>query len=198
MSATANHNPTAGRRARRFARGLGIVEMLLALAISAGVLTAVAVALDVSFRSYGINQENANLMQRCRIAMYRISTDIRTASGHTPMNAAPLKLFTAGRNCTDNSILMIHDNGAQIAYQYDPVNKLLNTVDKNGNEWVVAKGVEAFEVKFEPAPGVNTVSLLRASILLTVRTPGKELGVGSQADQTVTLSTSVMPRRNVW
>jgi hypothetical protein len=202
MRVTATHNyGTGGRHApgRRHAaaRGLGMVEMMLALAISAGVLTAVAVALDVSFRSFGINQENANLMQRCRLAMHRITTDIRTASGHEPMNVLPKKEFTEGVNTTDTRIKMIHDGGVEITYEYDPVNKLL-TSNNDGNELVIARGVEAFEVKFEPVGGVNSVSLLRASVLLTVRTAGKEVGVGSQADQTVTMSTSVMPRRNVW
>ena len=182
----------------RRARGVSIVEMLIALAISASVLTAVAVALDVSFRSFAINQENANVMQRCRLAMHRITTDIRTATGHQPMNVVPLKEFTKGVNTTDTSIVMLHDNGSQISYQYDPVNKVLNSMDKDGNELVVARGVEAFQVKFEPLPGINSVSLLRASVLLTVRTTGKEVAVGSQADQTVTMSTSVMPRRSVW
>ena len=190
----------ASGTARRGIRGLSIVEMLIALAISASVLTAVAAALDVSFRSYGVNQENANLMQRCRLAMHRITTDIRTTREHVPLNAAPLADFKAGRNTADTGILMLADNGELMGYSYDPINKLLNMTDANGNEYVVARGVEAFQIKFEPIPGASAVALMRASVMLTVRTDTatKEIAVGGQAAQTVTMSTSVMPRRNVW
>ena len=190
------HRMTAG--ARRGARGMSIAEMLIALAISASVLTAVAAALDVSFHSYGVNQENANLMQRCRIAMHRITTDIRTTTAHTPVDPVAVAAFKAGRNTTDTAILMIADNGEQMGYQYDAANKLLNLTDKDGNEYVIARGVEAFQVKFEPVPGATSANLMRASVMLTVRTDGKQLAVGANSDQTVTMSTAVMPRRNVW
>ena len=68
----------------------------------------------------------------------------------------------------------------------------------DGNEFVVARGVEAFQVKFEPVPGQRTISLMRATVSLTIRTDSTQLAVGSNASQTVTMSTSVMPRRNVW
>jgi prepilin-type N-terminal cleavage/methylation domain-containing protein len=195
-------------------RGLGLVEMMMALAISASVLTAVAYAVDVSFKTYSVNQEQATLMQRARLVMYRLTQDIRNTKEHYPISPAADKDFRDGRIATDNAIAMYFDappgtpaeNIPMMVYRHDAENKLLMCVNANGDEFVAARGIESFEVKFEPIKsdeatrkGLKYDRLLRATILLTVATTGQSADVDeSYAAQAVTLGTSVMPRRNSW
>ena len=201
-------SPTTPRIRRRSvrARGLGLIEMMLALAISASVLTAVATAIDVSFKSYAINQENSNLMQRARLAMHRISNDIRTVALHQPaLGTTEYNDFVSGKIVTVSDIFLYVDLKQDISeiihYSYDPTNKVLMCAsDTLGGEYVVARGVEAFSVKMEPMKSQKNIRLggqfdllMRATITMTVKT-----NTNSTNPQTVTLSTSVMPRRNVW
>jgi prepilin-type N-terminal cleavage/methylation domain-containing protein len=192
------------RRSAR-ARGLGLIEMMLALAISASVLTAVATAIDVSFKSYAINQDNTVLMQRARLAMHRIANDIRTVALHQPdRGSTQYADFVGGKIVTVNDIFLYMDTNEAISeiihYSYDPTNKMILCVNSEGNEYVVARGVEAFSIKMEPMKSEKNIRqggqfdlLMRATITLTVKTDPN-----STNPQTVTLSTSVMPRRNVW
>ena len=89
--------PVPAKRPRG-ARGLGVVELLISLAISATVLAAVAYAVDMTFRAYSINHEMSDLMQRTRLAMYRITTTIRT----TGQCDGPCWLLAGGKACTSS------------------------------------------------------------------------------------------------
>jgi prepilin-type N-terminal cleavage/methylation domain-containing protein len=198
-------NTARSRRRSARARGLGLIEMMLALAISASVLTAVATAIDVSFKSYAINQENSNLMQRARLAMHRVANDIRTTALHQPDKAsAQYADFVTGKIVTVSEIYLYMDLKEDVSdimrYSYDPTNKLLMCINAAGDEYVVARGVEAFSVKMEPMKSEKNIRqggqfdlLMRATINMTIKTD-----TNSTNAQTVTLSTSVMPRRNTW
>lgn len=193
-----------GRRAAR-ARGLGLIEMMLALAISAAVLTAVATAIDISFKSYAANQENASLMQRARMAMHRITTDIRTTALHQPEKFTPAyDDFITGKIVTTDTVYLYLDlndvTSDVIRYSYDPMNKVVMCINAAADEFVVCRGVEAFSVKMEPMRSEKSIRtggsydlLMRATITLTVKSDANAAGA-----DVVTLSTSVMPRRNVW
>lgn len=85
------HRPTpAGRRCRTTPRrsatllrpGLSLVEMLIALAISAVLLTAVMVALNASFHAYATASESASAQSSIRLVMHRLLTMIRTTTDH--------------------------------------------------------------------------------------------------------------------
>src|SRR5215213_6317308 len=82
------------RRPRR--RGMGLVELMIAMSISASLLSAVAVAVDACFRGYRINQEQAILMQRSRVAQNFICTSIRTTKEHAPLSASQKLAFDSG------------------------------------------------------------------------------------------------------
>jgi hypothetical protein len=193
-------------RAARPRRGLGIAELLIALAISATVLAAVAYAVDMTFRAYSINQEQSDLMQRARLSMYRLTTSIRTTSAHQPVNPVALADFKLGLTTTDTAIAMLDANDRPLSFKFDPVQSRLLAVDDVGIEHVLLRGVEKFEVKFEPLMSQESKRvggvydrLLRATILVTVKTSGNSADVDEKVGaQKVTLSTSVMPRRNVW
>jgi prepilin-type N-terminal cleavage/methylation domain-containing protein len=191
------------RRGRR--RGVGLIELLIALAISAALLTATAVAIDASFRAYAVNQEQSDLTQRTRLAMYRMTSIIRQTKEHAPHNGAPAGQFAGGKTVDDTGIDMFDLSGKQIGYRYDSANKQLLVV-VSGTPHVLCEGVEAFNVRMEPMRSPNSIKsggawdlLKRATLLITVKTTDKTStegeGVGKQ---TMTLSASVMPRRNAW
>jgi len=75
-------------RMRRYTRrGLSLVEMLAALAISAMLLTATMVALDASFMAYADAAEQASTQAATRMITHRIVTLIRTSTAHGPLEA---------------------------------------------------------------------------------------------------------------
>jgi Tfp pilus assembly protein PilE len=199
-------NPGAGRPRARRRSGMAVVELLIALAISGMVLVAVAYCVDTAFRAYSINQEQSDLMQRSRLAMHRILTTIRTTSAHQPVDPLATAAFESGLDVTDTAIRMIDVNEVEIMFRFDPVNGMLMAVDKNGNEYVLVRGVETFEVKFEPMRTEKAARsggvydrLMRATVKLTVKTSGNSVDIDeSVAFQRVTLSSSAVPRQNVW
>lgn len=187
-------------------KGLAVIELLLALAISGMVLVAVAYCVDASFRAYSINQEQSDLLQRSRLAMHRILTEIRTTGTHAPTDAIAEAGFNMGLVVSDRGIKMLDSRDRQISFEFDPANGVLNAKDKLGNEYVLLRGVERFEIKFEPMRSHNAVrtggaydQLLRATVLLTVRTTGNSVDVDETVGaQRVTLTSSAVPRQNVW
>jgi hypothetical protein len=193
-------------RRGHFRSALAVIELLIALAIGSMVLVAVAYCVDASFRAYSINQEQSDLMQRSRLAMYRILTSIRTTSAHQPSDPMALLGFKMGMVVSDKGIVMIDPNDTQVGFEYDSVNGVLNATDRSGAEYVLLRGVERFEIKFEPMRSQQATRtggpydrLLRATVLLTVRTSGNALDVDETvATQRVTLTSSAVPRRNVW
>ncbi|MCK4625801.1 MAG: type II secretion system protein [Phycisphaerae bacterium] len=60
-------------------QGFTIVEMLMALAILAVLLSAVAVAMHAGLHNYGENTEIAELTQTARVVLNRMMSEIRTA-----------------------------------------------------------------------------------------------------------------------
>jgi prepilin-type N-terminal cleavage/methylation domain-containing protein len=186
-------------------RGVGLIELLLALAISALLLTATAVAVDASFKAYANNQEESSLLQQARMALNRVVTSIRTSDTHAPIAPAQLVDFRAGLLATDKGIGMIQEDGTDIVYRHDAAKKQL-IAEVKGKTYIVARGVETFTVTMEPMrsdealrTGSSYDLLRRANILITLRTTAQT----AQSSETtgkhpVTLSVSVTARRNSW
>lgn len=76
-------------RRRRARRGFNLVELLIALAISAALLAATMVALDASFRAYQATTEVASTHTISRLAMHRMQALIRTGQEFGPFPADP-------------------------------------------------------------------------------------------------------------
>ena len=199
-------SPRLSRSRRKASRGLGVVELLISLAISASVLAAVAYAVDMTFRAYSINHEQSDLMQRARLSLYRITTTVRSSGGHQPLDPAKVTDFKLGLTTTDVGITMLDANDKPLSFRYDPAKGQVIATDNAGSEYVLLRGVEKFEIKFEPLRSQESKRvggvfdrLMRATILLTIRTTGNSTDVDeSVAAQSITLSTGVMPRRSVW
>ncbi|MGE5609834.1 MAG: PilW family protein [Bacillota bacterium] len=179
-------------------QGVGLVELMISLVISAGLLTATAVALDASTRAYAINQEQASLLQQARVAMNRIVTSIRTTKAHQPGDSAVATSFANGNTVVGGSIAMLDGSGAELVYRYDAGSKrVLLTIGSESH--VLAQGVDEFSVRMEPMRSSGSILLRRASIVMTIRTTSQTALAGeSTRQQTVTLSAAVSPRRNTW
>ena len=201
---------TAPRGSRGRNRGLGVAELLVSLAIGASVLAAVAYAVDATFRAYSINQQQSDLMQKSRLALYRLVTTLRTTNAHLPISDIQKLEFEAGSVTADVGIQMFDFNESLVLYRYVPARSelMVEITPKGGikNEYVLLRGVKKFEIKFEPMRSETSVrtggvydQLKRATILLTIQTAGNAADVDeSVGAQEVTLSAAVMPRQNIW
>jgi len=166
-------------------------------------LAATAFAMNSAMQAYSINQVQSDTMQRARIAVHRLSTYIRTCTEHSPATAAMATFFANGDTVTDTGIRLFDESDTEIAFTYDSANKRL-IVTEDGNTHVLLRGVTNFRVTLQPMRSANSIKtgggydlLQRATITLTLRFNDDAADTtASDADQTVTLSTSVVPRRN--
>jgi Tfp pilus assembly protein PilW len=180
--------------------------MLISLTISAALLTAVAFAIDAAFQSYKVNQEESSLTERARLALYRMLSTIRTTQAHQPYTPAMVTSFSVGQIVTDIGITMYDDTNTQTTYVFDSPSQQLRAIH-GGTTHVLLNGVQSFQVKMEPMKSAQSVKtgsqtydlLMRATILLTLDTNSETSKTSeTTGKQTVTLSSSVMPRRNIW
>jgi prepilin-type N-terminal cleavage/methylation domain-containing protein len=74
----------------RVGRAFSLVEVLIALTITATLLTATMAALDASFKSYKATSESASTNVVARIVMQRVMALIRTGDEFGPYPANPL------------------------------------------------------------------------------------------------------------
>lgn len=192
-------------RRRHHRAGIGLVEVLIALAIAATLLAATTVAIDASFKAYHVNQEQATLMQRARLAMHRMLTQIRVCAEHGPHDGSLTDDFAAGRVVSDGGIEMFDASDVLYTFWRDADTHRL-IVDVDGESHVLLEGVDDFQVKLEPMRSSTSIKtggaydlLKRATLVLTIRTNDATSADGETTGlQTVTLSSSVMPRRNLW
>jgi Tfp pilus assembly protein PilW len=197
----------AGRRLlrRRPRRGVGLFELLIALSISATLLTATGVALDASFFSYRVNEEQSSLIQNARLTLNRITTAIRTSKAHQPHSAGLLPAFVSGLTVTDNGLDMYDLTNTSLSFTYDPTAKTVSAT-YNGVAHVLAQGVTQFQITIEPMrspeairTGAGCDLVQRATVLMAIQTTAATMQRSeTTSGQVITLSASVMPRRNTW
>ncbi len=212
---------------RKSRRGMLLAEMLVSLAIAAALLTAVGVALDASIKAYKVNQEQVTLMQRGRLGLHRLLTQVRNSALHTPahydaasdrivVDATASGQFQGGAVCAGlpGVGLRIIDGGVSHDYWYawDASKRRLLAQKDNQAPRVMLSGVSAFELTMEPMRSAEAIKsgggfdlLLRATINLTVAetlASAESGGQGTLQDSTgkqqLSFSGSVLPRKNVW
>src|SRR6185436_16251316 len=123
-----------------------------------------------------------------------------------PVTPARVTDFANGLVTTDTGIALFTEDDHELRFTYDSPSKQLRATDAVGNLHVLLKGVQAFSVKFEPMQSRTSKKtggvydqLLRATISLTVSTDTNSPDIDeSVAAETVTLTASVVPRRNLW
>ena len=199
---------SAARRLGTARRGATMVELLISMSIAAALLTATAVAVDASLKSFQVNQEQSTLTQRARMGMHRILSTIRAGEAHRPHDDDANQTLHNGFDVEDTGIEMLTAEGTPVVYRYDAATKrlLADVGGAGGATHVLMEGVEKFLIYFEPMKsaahargGLDHDLLQRATVYLTVRATGETNLPGEAKGQlTVSMSSAAMPRRNSW
>ena len=147
--------------------GFGVVELLIALAITAMLLVAVAVAFNASMMNYRHNEDTFNAVNRARQALFRITTQLRT--GYMVDPCAPsneCSFYTAG--------------GDDITYEYrNADDKLYLITNSNGQEYVLCDNITA--MSFIKTPKDDGSDCKSVQISITVVIGGAQQTVSSAA-----------------
>jgi len=98
--------PTTQRLTKQVPGGFTLVEILVALAISAMLLTAMSLAFNASVMNFRENEDMFKAVNRARQALFRITTQVRTAAAVDPDAPA-------------NECSLITDTGQDITYRFD-------------------------------------------------------------------------------
>lgn len=123
-------------------RGFTLVECLISLAISAVLLTAVAVAFNASVVNYRENEKMYNTINNARQALTRMTSQLRTANPE----------FGAVNPTDPNNRCSLHTaTNEDITYEFrdathaDPAcrNRLYLITNSNNNEYVLCDNVAA-------------------------------------------------------
>lgn len=167
----------------RSRRGFSLIEMLVALTISATLLAATFSALDASFKSYKRTTESASTHVVTRIVMHRIMTMIRTgeAGSFGPFPDNPIELpeittnsieFTVnGRNEGEQQIVSLQRRDVEEGSEDGPyelwlvLTTLVDGVATESQERPLLVGVldAVFTLEYDVGP-----TLRRATVDLTV------------------------------
>lgn len=184
----------------RCARGFSLVEMLIALAISAALLVAVLSALVASFRAYQATTEQASTHVVGRVIMHRMMALVRNS-----VDFGPLPEDARDRYVVTDEFVFVDEDGREIALRLDrAASALLMQVD-DAAEQLLLEGVRgpvdsageaigAFTLEFE-----NGTTLVRASFDLTVDADDNA-SVALEGDEVVPIRLvgSTAPRRLTW
>ncbi len=186
-------------------RGISLIELMISLMITAGLLVATAVAVNASFTAYSVNQQHADVMQRARTTLHRVTTLIRTNKAHAPLTPALVTSFAGGYAVTDSQMEMYTLDDTLLALRHDAEARILY-LSQDGTERPLLRYVDAFSIRMEPMrsqtslrTGAGYDLLYRATVTLSVSAPPDATDVDeAHAPARVDLTASVIPRRNVW
>jgi Tfp pilus assembly protein PilW len=120
-------------KSKKLGSGLTMVELLIALAITTVLLTAVAVAFNASITNYQQNQDIFKTINTARQALFRITTHLRTASA--------VQTTEASNQCS-----LITSDSQDITYRYNSSNDKLYLVtndDLTDSDYVLCDNVTA-------------------------------------------------------
>ena len=117
----------------RFIGGFTLAEVLIALAITGLLLSAVAVTFNASVMGYQENEDIFKTINDGRQALFRITTQLRTAADVDP--------------CTPNNECSLHTaNGDNITYQYNDTDSklyLITNDDLTDSDYLLCDNVTA-------------------------------------------------------
>lgn len=114
----------------RSGRGFSLIEMMVALGISAALLTASLAALDTSFKSYQQTSETASTHVVTRIVTHRVLTMIRTGREFAPY---PLDVLDQSQNpMFTNSIEFVSDQDT--ATNYRQITRIFAELDPDATD----------------------------------------------------------------
>jgi prepilin-type N-terminal cleavage/methylation domain-containing protein len=117
----------------KYKAGFTIAELLIALAISAILLVAVAVAFNASATNYQQNEDIFKTVNSARQALFRMTSQLRTAGAVDP-------------NAPNNECTMITAAGENITYRYNSGDNklyLITNDDLSDSDYVLCDNVTA-------------------------------------------------------
>lgn len=159
----------------KFTDGFTIVELLLALAITGILLAAVAVAFNASIINYRENEDIFKTINSARQALFRITTQLRTANAVDP-------------NSPDNECSLITAGGDDITYRYNSGDNklyLITNDDLFDSDYVLCEDVTAMTFKKDTAVGDAYVKSVQISMTVV------------SGDIVQTVSSAAVVRRNL-
>ena len=143
------------RNTKRKKIGFTIVEMLVALTITALLLTALAAALNASMVNLNANEDSYKAINNARQALSRICAELRTSKG-VVVSESPnwCGLVTAADDI--------------ISYRFDPGDGELNLWKSETSEYLLCDGVEGmtFTKGIDPA---DPNAVVNVQISMTVK-----------------------------
>ena len=157
----------------KFTTGFTIAELLIALAITAILLAAVAVAFNASITNYRENEDIFKTINSARQALSRITSQLRTANAADP-------------NSPDNECSLITADGNDITYRYNNGDPNLYLIT-NGSSYVLCDNVTAMTFTKNTATEDAMVYVKSVQISMTV--------VSGNVQRT--LSAAAVIRRNL-
>ncbi len=199
-------------RYKKQKKAFTIVEVLIALAITAMLLTAVAVAFNASIKNYQENEKMFKTMNNARQAMLRMTAQLRTAGyyvvdsndgvkylytveGHyEKIDDANDAIFFPASPASPNNICNFYTpDGQYLTYEFrdasyaNPTCRNKLYLIGNGNEYVLCDNVTGMNFKKEIDNSGGAITRIRVSISMTV-----DIGDTSQ-----TVSSAAVIRRNL-
>lgn len=189
--------------------GFSLVEVLIALTITATLLTATMAALDASFKSYKANSESAATNVVARIVMQRLTGMIRTGESFGPYPANPILTpniqsnwieFVAFRDPvtgTERIIRLERRDAAGANGPYElwyTVTTFVNGDYESDEEVPLLTGLNdvAFDMEYDVGPRLRRVTI---DLIMQPETGGDmAVGVGRLETPTIRLVASASPR----
>ena len=154
-------------RNTQYQNGFTIAELLLALAIAGLLLAAVAVAFNASIINYGENEDIFKTINSARQALFRITSQLRTANAVDP-------------NSPDNECALITAGEDDITYRYNNGDNKLY-LDSNGNSYVLCDNVTAMTFKKDTATEDAVTYVKSVQISMTVESGNVQRTVSAAA-----------------
>ena len=148
-----------------------IAELLLALALTALLLAAVAVAFNASIKNYTENEEIFKTMNGARQAILRITTHLRTAN-------------TVDPNSPANECTLITSTGQNITYRYNNTDKklyLITNDDLSDSDYLLCNNVTAMNFKKDTGVENGNTYVKSIQIVMTVGSGDARQTVSSAA-----------------
>lgn len=158
-------------KAKNRACGFTLAEILIALAITAILLTAVAVAFNASVINYSENEDIYRAVNGARQAVFRITSQLRTATAADPN--APL-----------NECTLITADGENLTYRYDSAAKILYLItndDLMDGDYVLCEGVESMTFTKTVIVEDDVTKVRYVQIAMTVASDGIQREVSAAA-----------------
>lgn len=156
---------------RRRHRGLGLIEAMIALAITAALLTGVAVAFVASSSAVSNNDQFFRATQASRISLNRILTQIRRG--------------TVDTNSTATSLHLLTDTNQDYTYSYNSTSQQLKLVTNSittDADYVLARNVTTCSFSYQT--GTNYAAqtcVMRVAVLMTVKVGNNQVLVSGSA-----------------